>query len=244
VDPSFLDATESTGGQLFLFQKNEVAQTSLVMNVSHTHPATVLRVVGNLSGTRDLEFPVDSSIESLLLLVSLQCRNAIRISQPTGSEMTEANSALSVELAAGRILRIDHPDTGQWRVRLTGTGLFVLSVLAKADIALTRVAFFVRGYPSKEEEHISRLRDPLLGVRQDLEIQLSGQISHPSVHLVDATGGRILDMEAPEQVAEGVYRTSLASQAERYRILVTGDDASARPFQRMSPVLFHAQPAK
>jgi len=244
VDPAYLDASESTGGQLFLFQKNEVAHASLVVNASHTHAATILRAVGNLSGTRDFEFPVDSGIESLLLLVSLQCRNTIRVSRPNGSELSEATSALSVDLAAGRILRIDHPDTGQWRVRLTGTGLFVLSVLAKADIALTGVTFSARRDPSKEEQRISGLHKPLLGVRQELEVQLSGRVSHLSAQLVDATGGRISDMEAPDQVAEGDYRTSLTSQVERYRILVTGADALAWPFQRMYPVLFRAQPDK
>src|SRR3954463_11349626 len=79
VDPAYLEVSESTGGQLFLFQKGEVAQTSVVMGAAHSHPATVLRSVGNLSGTRDFEFPVDPSIASIFLLVSLQCRNAIRV---------------------------------------------------------------------------------------------------------------------------------------------------------------------
>jgi hypothetical protein len=139
VDASYLDVSESTGGQLFLFQKNEAAQSSVVMSASHTHPATILRAVGHLSGTRDFEFPVDSGVDSILLLVSLQCRNAIQVTRPSGSELTQANSALSVDLVAGRILRFDHPDPGQWRLRLTGAGLFVASVLAKADIGLAGV---------------------------------------------------------------------------------------------------------
>src|SRR5690348_14181256 len=105
VDPGYLNISESTGGQLFLFQKGEVSQVSLVMNASHTHPATVLRMVGNLNGTREVEFPIESGMESLLLLVSLQCRNSIRVTRPFGSEVTEANSTLSVDLQAGRILR-------------------------------------------------------------------------------------------------------------------------------------------
>src|SRR5579872_1828160 len=89
VDSSYLDVSESTGGQLFLFQKNEVAQTSLVMNASHTHPATILRAVGTLSGTRDFEFPIESKVESILVLVSVQCRNAIRVTRPGGQELTQ-----------------------------------------------------------------------------------------------------------------------------------------------------------
>jgi hypothetical protein len=244
VDPAYLDVSESTGGQLFLFQKNEVARTSIVMNAPHTHPATVLRAVGNLNGTRDFEFPVDASIASILLLVSLQCRNAILVSRPNGTELTETNSALSLDLQAGRILRTDNPETGQWRVRLTGTGLFVLSVLARTDIALTGVTFSTNRGATNGEEQISRMRDPLLGVRQDLEVQLSGQVSRLRLQLVDASGGPISDMGALDRTAEGSYLTRLTPQAERFRILVTGADASAWPFERMYPVLFRAQPPK
>jgi hypothetical protein len=153
VDPAYLNISESTGGQLFLFQKNEVAQASLVMSASYTHPATILRAIGNLSGTRDFEFPVDSAVESVLVLASLQCRNAVLVSRPNGTELTAANSAQSVDLQAGRILRIDQPEAGRWRVRLSGTGLFVLSVLAKTNTKLSAVTVF--GVPQNVEVHLA-----------------------------------------------------------------------------------------
>jgi hypothetical protein len=236
VDPAYLDLSESSGGQLFLLQKNEVAQTSLVMNASYTHPATVLRAIGNLNGTRDFEFPVDAGIASILLLVSLQCRNAILLSRPSGAELTAVNSALSVDLQAGRILRIDQPEAGQWRVRLAGSGLFVLSVLAKADIALTGVTFSIA--------HDTPARIPILGVKQDVQIQLAGDASDVRVQLVDATGGPLSGMRPLERIAEGVYRTSLTPQVERFRLRMSGTAASAQPFERMYPVLFRALPPK
>lgn len=230
VDPAYLDLSESTGGQLFLFQKGEAAQATPVMAASYTHPATVLRVVGHLNGTRDLEFPVDSTIESLLVLASLQCRNQIQVFRPAGSEMTDRNSALSVDLAAGKILRVDRPEAGKWRVRLAGTGLFVLSVHAKSEIALAAVEF------TEEQEPLSR---------RALNFRVSGPVARLGVQLVDASGGRLSDPQAPESTADRGYRTTVASPAERYRILVTGEDAAAWPFQRMWPVLFRAnQPAR
>src|SRR5690349_17394216 len=96
VDPAYVDLGESTGGQLFLFRKSEAAQAGLVMSASYTHPATVLRAVGHLSGSRDFDFPVDSTMESMLVLASLQCRNAIRVTRPNGGELTDRNSAQSV----------------------------------------------------------------------------------------------------------------------------------------------------
>src|ERR1041385_1196419 len=98
ADPAYLETSESTGGQLFLFQKGEVEHASVVMSASFTHPSTVLRAFGHLSGTRYFDFPVDSTIESLLILASVQCRNAIAVSRPNGAEMTASNSAQSADL--------------------------------------------------------------------------------------------------------------------------------------------------
>src|SRR5579872_2290937 len=122
VDPAYLETSESTGGQIFLFQKNEIAQAGLFLTADSTHPATVLRAVGTLSGTREFAFPVDSTLQSLLVMVSLQCRTAIGVFRPSGTEMTAANSTQSVDLHAGRGVRIDHPEAGTWKLRLEGTG--------------------------------------------------------------------------------------------------------------------------
>ena len=216
VDPAYLELSESTGGQLFLFQKGEVGQAAPVMGASFTHPATILRADGHLNGTRDLEFPVASGAESLLLLVSVQCRKSILAFDPAGSELTDRNSPLSVDLAAGRILRVDGPAPGKWRVRLTGSGLFVLSVHAKASIALTEVV-------------------PATGA---LELRVRGEVSNLRVRLVDASGGPIAELDPPEKSEDGVYRTAMPARVGRYRVVVSGDDGGAWPFQRTHPVLY------
>lgn len=227
VDPSYLEISESTGGQLFLFQKNEIEHAALVMGASYTHPATVLRAVGHLSGSRDFEFPIDSTIESVLVLASLQCRNAIAVTRPNGAELTDRNSAQSVDLQAGRLLRVDSPEPGPWRVRLSGTGLFVLSVLAKSEIRFG----------------VGRL-DPVVGTRQDVDAHVSGQVSQVKLELVDAGGDRIPGMDATELTETGAYRAGASPAAERFRIRVTGADAAAWPFQRVHPNLFRAQRPK
>jgi hypothetical protein len=237
VDPSYIEVSESTGGQLFLFQKNEAAQSSVVMSASFTHPHTVLRAIGNLSGTRDFEFPVDGGMQSILVLASLECRNAILVTRPGGGELTAANSAQSIELQAGRIHRIDGPEPGIWNVRLTGTGLFVLSVLTKADISFGGVVF------SAVTGEGGRLQDPLLGVRQRLEAHLGGQVANVRFQMVDAGGAVVADLDATD-AANGIYRTEITPRAERFRIRATGTSASGWPFQRIEPVLFHARPPK
>jgi hypothetical protein len=235
ADPGFLDISESSGGQLFLFQKGEVEHAAIVMGASFTHPATVLRAVGNLSGTREIEFPVDSTIETLLVMASLQCRNAILVLRPNGAEMTASNSAQSIDLQAGRILRVDSPESGKWKVRLTGTGLFVLSVAAKTPIRLTEVNFSANDL---------RLDQPQLGVGQNVEANLTGDVSNVKLQVATASGERLGGMDPTEAGAEHLYRTLLTPAEERFRISISATDASGWPVLRTYPNLFRAVQAK
>ena len=216
ADPAYIETSESTGGQLFLLQRNEAAHASLIMSAPYTHPATVLRAIGSLSGTRDFEFPVDTGIHSLLVMASLQCRNSIQVSRPDGSELTAANSARNVDLQAGRILQVDSPESGKWRLRLTGSGLFVLSVTAKTEIKLAGVNY----------------------ARQKLYAHVTGEVSNLRFQIVGASGEKIADVDPAEPVAAGAYHFDLQPKAERFRIEVTGTDALGWPFQRTHPVLF------
>ncbi|HLK69446.1 MAG TPA: hypothetical protein VKU19_38710 [Bryobacteraceae bacterium] len=214
VDPAYIQVSESTGGQLFLFQRNEAAQSMVVMNASHTHPSTVLRALGNLSGDRDFEFAVDSTMKSMLILASLQCRSAIRLTRPSGAELTKANSQEYVDLQAGRIQRIDLPEPGVWKLGISGTGLFVISVLAKADVSLNSL----------------RLTNGRLNA------YLRGEASNVKFQIVDAAGVPVADLDAAG--SEHDWQAAVDSPAERFRIRVTGTDAMGWPFQRTDPVLF------
>jgi len=191
VDPSYLEVSESTGGQLFLFQKGEVEHASVVMNASRTHPATIIRAVGHLSGSREFEFPVDSKTASILLTASLQCRSAIVLTRPNGAEMTAYNSVRNIDLKAGRIVQVDAPEPGKWKVRLAGTGLFVLSVTGKTEIGIGSVSFL---------EGDQRRSGPARGIHQELEVHVSGEVATLGFHLVGPAGEFIAGLEPPDHL--------------------------------------------
>lgn len=221
VDPAYLETSESTGGQIFLFQKNEIAQAGLFLMADSTHPATVLRGVGTLSGAREFAFPVDSTLQSLLVMVSLQCRTAISVFRPSGTEMTTANSTQSVDLQAGRGLRIDHPEPGTWKLRLEGTGLFVVSVRAQSPVRLTRVE--------------------LSGGAATAHV--AGEVANPKFQIVGAAGDVVSDAETAEATGSD-YQLSIKPGVERFRIRMTGVDATGWAMERVYPVLLRAQPAQ
>ena len=137
VDPTYLELSESTGGQLFLFQKGEMEHASAVMLAPYSHPVTLFRAVGQLSGEKTFEFPVDSTVESMLVMASVQCRNSVAVFDPSGPEIPASKAARNIDLKAGRIVQIDKPSVGPWKLRLAGTGLYVFSVMVKSEATVS-----------------------------------------------------------------------------------------------------------
>ena len=130
--------------------------------------------------------------------------------------MTAANSALTVDLKAGRILRVDTPESGTWRVRITGTGLFVVSVIAQTKIRL--------GVSYKDGAISAYLPPDVTGV---------------SFEIVSAEGNMLASV-SPEPVRPGVYQFPITPPAARFRVAATGTDAMGTAFRRTHPVLFSA----
>jgi len=136
VDPGYLDLSESTGGQLFLFQKGEMEHSAAVMLAPTSHPVTLYRAIGQLSGEKTFVFPVDSTVESMLVLASVQCRQSVAVFDPSGPEVPAAKATRNIDLQAGRIVQIDKPSFGPWKLRIAGSGLFVFSVMVKSKITM------------------------------------------------------------------------------------------------------------
>lgn len=235
VDPAYLETSESSGGQLFLFQRNEIGRAGIFLTADSTHPATLLRAVGNLSGSREFEFAVDSTVRSLLIMANVQCLGSIRVFRPAGPEVTSATAAQSVELQAGRAVRIDLPEPGRWRVRLEGTGLFIAAVRATSSVRISRVEFSEPGGASR--------REPFSGVTQQTTVHVSGELANPKFQLVTAEGEAIEALDGIE-TASGVLTFSFQPKLERFRIRMTGTDPSGWPVERVYPVLFRAQAGK
>jgi hypothetical protein len=232
VDPAYLETSESTGGQVFLFQKSEIGQAGLFLSADFTHPATVVRAIGSLSGPGEFEFPVDSTMQSLLVMASIQCRKSIGVFRPSGTEMTTANSTQSVDLQASRAVKMDNPEPGKWKVRLDGSGVFVLSIRAQSPLRLSGIEFL-------DESGVTS--QPRLGIGQTGVAHVSGKVGALAFEVLGPNGEMLSTCETP-QVTSGSYQFLVTPAVERFRIRMTGVDASGWPVQRTDPVLFRARP--
>ena len=210
VDPSYVEISEGTGGHLYLLDKPEVRQTGHLMAWHQTHRQTVFRSMGEMAkGTREFAFPIDSTIESLVLTVSLQCNDSISILDPASLEAAGDR----VDFRSGRALRVAHPVPGPWKIRLTGRGLFFVTVDAISNLSV-RSAGLAAGSADLLAVEPSRLTE---GMR---------------VRFVDS-GANTLDTPAIESSSGSYVFVRVNPRDTKFRVAVEGADDRGWPYLRM-----------
>ena len=240
IDPSYAAISEATGGQMLLFQPSETQGAGVFMAESMRHEETVFRALVELeSEAVQWEFPVDSSIASLLVTVSLQCREEIAIVRPDGAEVAAGSPGVEDHrFRAVRITKIEAPQAGTWSLRTKGRGLLFASVLAKSGISLEGARFVDwRGRPG-HEGYFRVEGAPRLNADAVLEVELAGASGAVRFYLLGFDGVLL------EEVALGAkgnrYRGSFQVQHRVFRLAAVGRDRAGHAFQRLYPFLFQA----
>ena len=247
VDPSYVAIAEGTGGHLYMLGPSEMAQSGTLMAWNLTHKVTVFRAMGEMregAAEREFSFPVDSSIESLLLTVSLQCPESVSILAPPGVEAAGER----LDFRAGRALRVVHPTPGQWKLRLAGRGVFFVTAEAVSELSLEEARFVEPGGRPGHEGLFPVKTPPARGSQGLWELDLAKAPRGVRVRLV-ASDGRTLERLEVEPESEGGGGSSLLVRVPllrhpAFRILVEGVDERGWPFQRMhAPLTSVASPA-
>jgi hypothetical protein len=129
IDPTYIRTAEATGGQVFLFDRSEAGRSMILMQYSGKHEDTLFRSTGTLStGSHEFTFPVDSTIESLMVTVTLQCLQSITVLRPTNTEVHAGEPDVNDNrFRSGQVLILTMPQAGAWRVRIAGAGMFFVA---------------------------------------------------------------------------------------------------------------------
>jgi hypothetical protein len=218
----------------------------LIQN-SHKHEDTIYRSTGTLStGTRELSFPVDSTVESLMVSVSLQCLQSITIYRPSHTELHGGEPEVDENrFKSGLILILTRPEAGAWRMRIAGAGVFFAVVQAKSSISLDRAEFVEPG-GRPGHEGIFPVKGPLhLGEQRMFLVTLTAPAGKKSFRMIDSAGEALesLDLKlGAEGEEEREFVGTLTLIHSAFRVVVEGHDAAGYPYQRELARLFHVQP--
>lgn len=242
-DPSLVQVSEASGGQVFLLDPSEVASSAPVMLARNGMDETLRRVLGELEpGDRAFDVEVDGSVERVLFSVSLQCLQAMEIVRPSGTVVSSAESGVSwTQFLAGRLIAVDDPEPGRWQVRVAGKGLVSVVVSARSDLSLEGVRV-VRTGGRPGHEGLMRDDTPLVpGTTRLLEIRLASGIVAPAFELRGGADERIGSIQ-PQAVEEGgseqVFLAEFRVPTLPFRVVVTARDAAGRTVQRVQGSLF------
>jgi hypothetical protein len=242
-DPSLVQVSEASGGQVFLLDPSEVASSATVLLARNGLDETLRRVLGELEpGNRTFEVEIDGSVSRALFSVSLQCLQALEIVRPSGTPVSSAEPDVSwIQFQAGRLVAIDSPEPGRWQVRLAGKGLVSVVVNARSDLTLAGVRL-VRAGGRPGHEGLMRDDTPLVrGTTRLLEISLTRGIVAPSFELrggADERLGAISARTVDDGSAEQVFLSEFQVPAVPFRLVVTSRDAAGRIVQRVQGSLF------
>ncbi|HUJ21321.1 MAG TPA: hypothetical protein VLX58_07365 [Bryobacteraceae bacterium] len=242
MDPSYVQASEATGGQVFLFDRSEAARSMVLVRYSGKHTDTVFRSTGTLStGSREFSFPVDSTVESLMVSVTLQCLQSIAIHRPSNTEVHSGEPGVDDNrFRSGQILIVAKPEAGPWRVKISGIGLFFVVAQAKSAISLNNVEFVGPG-GRPGHEGLFPFKGPLhLGETRTLSLRMRAPRGEPAFRLVNSAGEPLETQEmktSDENSDDREFLGKLTLKHAAFRIAVEGRDDAGYPYQRVLPRL-------
>jgi len=219
ADRSYIQLAEATGGQILLLDRTEIASPAITRAYAGGPNQTILRISGNLSaGFQEFTAPVDSGVRLLQFTVFAECVKSIVVTAPSGSE------AEGTRLTSGRIVIVDAPETGVWRVKLSGTGYFSAVAQAKGGVGLAPIA----------------MSAPQSGVEQSVVAFLSGPVEKAEFRTVARNGAtlQVIRMEQNDTEFKGAF----TPPAEPFHIVVEGKDTQGAAFRRVHAPLFEAKP--
>jgi len=225
----------------FFFQRTEVAQsTKFVMATSTENHVTVLWAKGTLQNSaHDFTVPIDSTLVTLIFALSSDIHGTtLEVAGPDGAAVDR--NAEVTDFTCGRYIVLKKPAPGAYRVHVSGSGHFWLTVGGKSGIFLSGVEFVELGGRPGHEGMFPIHGEPLFGKQAHLEASISGDAKQVAFGLMTPEGGtgntislKIISTDQYSQEFEG----GLDLPREPFRVVASGVDASGYRFQRVHDAL-------
>lgn len=227
----------------FFFQRTEVAASAKYMMASTTdNHVTVLWAKGSLqNSSREFEVPIDSTFALAIFTLSVDNKDTkMEVIGPSGMPLGSDMQSEATEFTCGRYIIVKNPATGDYRVRVNGSGHFWLTVGGKSDIFLHGVNFVELGGRPGHQGMFPIHGEPIVGKKAHLEAYVSGSAKQISFELVTPEGKPIKEIslksihgDSDSQEFEG----NLDLPDGPFRIVVTGADSDGHRFQRVHEAL-------
>jgi hypothetical protein len=230
IDSSYFRMAEGSGGHLLLLAPEEIGDSAALVIALGAHPQTLFRLAGSVTpGLHEFNVAIDSSVESVLFSISVQCLQTADVVRPSGALAVGDDVTLLPNFRAQHVVIVKRPEAGTWTLRVAGTGVSGVVVQAQTALAMGSVDF-------KPLSGTTFTPSPSAGVENAVRIHINGGALDLRGSVVNGLFQLLADLPLAPGDTEGSY-VSRIIPSEPFRILVTGKDANGSVFQRMSAPL-------
>jgi hypothetical protein len=231
LDPSYFRVAEGSGGHLLLLAPEEIGDSATLLTAFGEHPQTIFRLAGSVTpGLHEFTVPIDSTVESVLFSISVQCLQAADVVRPSGALAIGDDVTDLPNFRAQHMVIVRRPEPGAWTIRVAGSGISAVVAQARSGIGISEPEF---APPPKT----TFAAIPSAGLPNTVRIRLSGRASDLRASLVNGQFLLLAELPLAPSESDGTYVSQFTPGTEGVRFLITGLDANGVPFQRMSAPL-------
>ena len=231
LDPSYFRVAEGSGGHLLLLAPEEIGDSATLLMAFGDHPQTILRLAGSMTpGLHEFTVPIDSTVESVLFSISVQCLQTADVVRPSGALAIGDDVTDLPNFRAQHMVVVRRPEPGAWTIRVSGSGISGVVVQARSGIGMSEPEF-------TPAPNAAFAAIPSAGVQNTLRMRLSGRASDLRASVVSGQFIVLAELPLAPSEIEGTYVSQFTPGAEAFRLVVTGKDANGVAFQRMSAPL-------
>lgn len=264
IDPVYKRNTTETGGQLFVIERGQVGSIFSLVAPQVTGDFEPLLLASGLLGATPLEFPiaVDTTVRRAVFSASADELGSSTLIRPDGTVVGAGDAGVSIveltttefipvfpffrQFPTGRVVTIELPVAGEWKLRMQGIGDFNVAAQGNTDLSVETFQFVQHGNP-KHPGFYAVNGQPLAGLPATALARVGGPANNPTFEAVGMNGASLqpLPLETGHPDAdEGDYTGTFDLPATPFRVLVRGTDAAGRAFQRIVAKLIRPQVAR
>src|SRR5262245_21597157 len=171
LDPSYFRVAEGTGGHLLLLAPEEIGDSAALLTAFADHPQTIFRLAGSMNpGLHEFNVPIDSTVDSVLFSISVQCLQTADVVRPSGALAIGDDVTDLPNFRAQHMVIVRRPEPGVWTLRVAGSGISGVVVQARSGIGISRPEFA----PAADTTFSAV---PTAAVQNTLRIHVSGRTS-------------------------------------------------------------------
>jgi len=223
---------------------SEIGQMGVFMAESSRSDSAMILWAGGTAADAQAGFvvPVDQSAKRLTFSITFDgTGGSAEIATPNGAVVRAGAVSGDTILNCGRILSIDAPEAGAWRVTPAPSSRFWMAVHARSDRNLL-TAEFVRAGGRPGHEGLFRINgSPIAGRPATLRIALSEPEEPLPVFELFSAQGRSIARVALDKVGDDEFVGEIELPKVPFRVGVRGADPDGDRYQRMSGRMFHGE---